>query len=125
MNLDYLIKLVNQYFDCDIRKESRKRSIVMSRATYFWLARYTTSFSLAKIGSSVNRDHASVLHSLRNFDDWLKFDPFFKADFETLKIRVLSKIEHKKMSPQTLLYKYNNLVIENDILKNEIKKLKK
>lgn len=29
------------------------------------------------------------------------------------------------MQPKTLLYKYNNMLIENEILKNEIKKLKK
>lgn len=125
MHLKYLINKVNKHFNCDITKESRKRNIVMSRATYFWLARHTTGHSLQKIGSSVNRDHASVLHSLRNFDDWLKFDVFFKADFETLKMQVLSQFETKKMTPQTLLYKYNNLLIENDILKNEIKNLKK
>jgi hypothetical protein len=97
----------------------------MSRGAYFWLARYTTKNSLNKIGRSVGRDHASVLYCLRNFNDWIKFDPFFKADFESLKIQVLSQFKTKKMQPKTLLYKYNNMLIENEILKNEIKKLKK
>ena len=97
----------------------------MSRGAYFWLARHTTKNSLNKIGSSVGRDHASVLYCLRNFNDWINFDPFFKADFESLKIQVLSQFKTKKMQPKTLLYKYNNMLIENEILKNEIKKLKK
>jgi hypothetical protein len=125
MHLDHLINKVNKHFECDIRKQTRKRSVVMSRGAYFWLARHTTKNSLNKIGSSVGRDHASVLYCLRNFNDWINFDPFFKADFESLKIQVLSQFKTKKMQPKTLLYKYNNMLIENEILKNEIKKLKK
>jgi hypothetical protein len=55
----------------------------------------------------------------------VRFDEFFKADFESLKIAVLSEFKAQKMSPESLLYKYNLLVIENDILKNEIKKFKR
>tara|TARA_R100001460_G_scaffold79415_1_gene120418 strand:- start:1152 stop:1529 length:378 start_codon:yes stop_codon:yes gene_type:complete len=125
MNLKYLINKVNKHFGCDIKKNSRKRKLVMSRGAYFWLARHTTNNSLQKIGDSVGRDHASVSYSLANFNDWLRFDEFFKADFESLKVSVLSRFKTKKMPPQTLLYKYNNMLIENEILKNEIKKLKK
>jgi len=125
MELKYLIKKVNKHFDCDIRKDTREREVVMARGAFFWLAKHTSKKSVKKIGASVGRDHASVLYCLKNFNDWLRFDEFFKADFESLKIAVLSEFKSEKMTPETLIYKYNRLVIENDILKNEIKKLKR
>ena len=125
MTLEYLIKRVNKHFDCDIKQDTREREIVMARGAFFWLAKHTSKKSLKKIGASVGRDHASVVYSLKNFNDWLRFDEFFKADFESLKIAVLSEFKAQKMTPESLLYKYNFLVIENDILKNEIKKFKR
>ena len=125
MELKYLIKKVNKHFDCDIRKDTREREVVMARGAFFWLAKHTSKKSVKKIGASVGRDHASVIYCLKNFNDWLRFDEFFKADFESLKIAVLSEFKTEKLTPQSMLYKYNCLVIENDILKNEIKKLKR
>lgn len=125
MELKYLIKKVNKHFDCDIRKDTREREVVMARGAFFWLAKHTSKKSVKKIGASVGRDHTSVVYCLKNFNDWLRFDEFFKADFESLKIAVLSEFKTEKLTPQSMLYKYNCLVIENDILKNEIKKLKR
>ena len=125
MTLEYLIKRTNKHFNCDIKQNTREREIVMARGAFFWLAKHTSKKSLKKIGASVGRDHASVVYSLKNFSDWLRFDEFFKADFESLKIAVLSEFKAQKMTPESLLYKYNLLVIENDILKNEIKKFKR
>ena len=85
MEFKDLIKKVNKHFKCDITQDSRSREVVMARAAFYWIARHTTKSSLAKIGDSVGRDHASVLYSLKNFDDWLRFDEFFKADFEAFK----------------------------------------
>ncbi len=125
MELKYLIKKVNKHFNCDITQNKRERELVMARAAYFWLARYTTKKSAKKIGSAVGRDHASVLYGLSNLDNWVRFDDFFRVDFESLKMIVLSSYETKKMTAESLLYKYNTLLIENDILKKEIKNLKK
>jgi hypothetical protein len=123
MTLEYLIKRVNKHFDCDIKKDTREREIVMARGAFFWLAKHTSKKSLKKIGASVGRDHASVVYSLKNFSDWLRFDEFFKADFESLKIAVLSEFKAQKMSPESLLYKYNLLVIEKRYIKKRNKKI--
>jgi chromosomal replication initiation ATPase DnaA len=124
MDLQKLIKKVNNHFECDITENTRQREVVMARGAYFWLSKQTTNKSLKKIGESVNRDHASVIYSLRNFNDWLRFDEFFNASFESLKINLLNEYNKNNMNAETLLYRYNCLLIENDILKNELKKLK-
>lgn len=125
MKLEYLVKKVNKHFECDIKTNTRERDIVMARGAFFWLAKHVSKKSVKKIGEAVGRDHTSVVYGLKNFNDWLRFDEFFKADFESLKIAVLSEFKTEKLTPQSMLYKYNCLVIENDILKKEIKKLKR
>ena len=76
----------------------------------------------------LDRDHASVLYGLSEFQTiGLRFDDFFKAlILKRLKIDCfICSYETKKMTAESLLYKYNTLLIENDILKKEIKKSKK
>ena len=121
MELKQIIKLVNKHFNCDITQNKRDREIVMARAVYFWLAKNVCKISMKKIGAAVGRDHASVLYGLANLDNWVRFDDFFRIDFETIKMIVLSNYESEKMTAETLLYKYNTLLIENDILKKQLK----
>ena len=121
MELKQIIKLVNKHFNCDIRQNKRDRELVMARAVYFWLAKNVCKISMKKIGAAVGRDHASVLYGLANLDNWVRFDDFFRIDFETIKMIVLSNYESEKMTAETLLYKYNTLLIENEILKKQLK----
>ena len=125
MELEYLIKKVNKHFNCDITQNTRERELVMARAVYFWLAKYTTKKSVKKIGAAVGRDHASVLYGLANLDNWVNWDDFFRVDFQALKMIILSSYETKKMTAESLLYKYNTLLIENDVLKKQLKKYQK
>ena len=124
MELKQIIKLVNKHFKCDITQNKRDRELVMARAVYFWLAKNVCKISMKKIGAAVGRDHASVLYGLANLDNWIRFDDFFRVDFETIKMIVLSNYESEKMTAETLLYKYNSLLIENDILKKQLKNKK-
>tara|TARA_R110000787_G_scaffold235580_1_gene342273 strand:+ start:270 stop:734 length:465 start_codon:yes stop_codon:yes gene_type:complete len=50
----------------NIRKTTRLRDVSDARAVYYKIARETTHFSLDKIGESVGKHHASVIHSLKN-----------------------------------------------------------
>ena len=50
----------------------------MARGAFFWLSKHVSKKSVKKIGEAVVRDHASVVYGLRNFNDWLRFDEFFK-----------------------------------------------
>lgn len=124
MELKQIIKLVNKHFKCDITQNKRDRELVMARAVYFWLAKNVCKISMKKIGAAVGRDHASVLYGLANLDNWIRFDDFFRVDFETIKMIVLSNYESEKMTAETLLFKYNTLLIENDILKKQLKNKK-
>lgn len=53
----------------DLVRQSRKRENVYTRAIYFRIAKDLTNASLASIGRTVKRDHATVIHGLKIFDN--------------------------------------------------------
>ena len=53
----------------ELKSKSRQRDLVEARQIYFYISKNKTSASLAKIGAEVNRDHATVIHGLRTFEN--------------------------------------------------------
>lgn len=52
----------------------RKRQLVEIRGIYYKILNDYTKFTLMHIGDSMGKTHATVLHTVRNFDYWLKYD---------------------------------------------------
>jgi len=124
MDLKYIIQVVNNHFDLDIRENKRDRYIVMCRAVYFYFAKKTTNFSLARIGKKVNRDHSSVLYSLRNFENWIAYDKEFENEFKKVEKILTNKKTVTEYRDERLNYKYKMLQIAREFLINEINKIK-
>lgn len=51
-----------------LKDRSRERNVVDARFLFFKRAWVLTGFTLARIGEVVNRDHATVLHGIREID---------------------------------------------------------
>jgi L-cysteine desulfidase len=66
MNLNQIKTFVENYTNLNISERSRKRDIVDARAIYFYLARKHTNHSMQVISKSLNMDHTSVIHSIKN-----------------------------------------------------------
>lgn len=64
--LQSIKEYVNNLYALDIEKNTRKREYVDARTLYYKLCKDLTKCSLTAIGSTVGRDHASVLHALNN-----------------------------------------------------------
>ena len=58
-----------KYFNNDFTEHNRQRHNVYQRAVYFALCRDLTPYALVDIGAVVNRDHASVLHGIKLFQE--------------------------------------------------------
>jgi len=69
----------------DIGVKSRSRELSQARFIYFKLAKkYCRYASLSKIGSVVNRDHATVINGLKRFDDEARYDPYMHDVYDTI-----------------------------------------
>lgn len=76
----------------DIDNPSRVRPIVEARFMYYHILHKYYNFSLNQIGATVNKDHATVLHGLRQFENLYEFDSFFKEKFVSFELLVDKKL---------------------------------
>jgi hypothetical protein len=74
-----LKKAIQEITGVDINEVTRKRETIEARAIYYKvLKQIDKKKSLKSIGASVGKDHATVLHSLRNYDMFEQFNPTLK-----------------------------------------------
>ena len=125
MQLQEIIEDVSQCFEIDITKNSRNRNLVYTRAIYYWLARKTTLKSCAEIGGAVGRDHSSVLYSLKNLDNWMRFEPVYKKKFDNLKKKLINVVTVEKITIDKTEYRIKLLKIAKELLIKEVEKIKK
>ena len=83
-----ILNLVIGTFGVDmksINSKSRKREIVLARQAAMYLCKQYTTQSVSRIGTIVGgRDHATVLHAIKNVGDLLQTDPEFKRKFDAV-----------------------------------------
>ena len=70
--LNNIVETLKKLSGTDFTIKSSKQELVFLRWIYFKIARETTNCSLSVIGKFINKDHATVLHGLKNVDDILK-----------------------------------------------------
>ena len=118
-------KRINDFFGIDIDEPTRIQKYVEARMIYYWLCFYFTNMNLSRIAKTVKKNHATVLHGIKNFPIFMETDKEFKEKFlaiyETLKEDVQKKTE--QMSIQELTFRYNQLLMQNGKLKEIIKNL--
>ena len=93
-----LKKVIKEITGVDINEVSRKREIIEARAVYYKiLKQIDKKKSLKSIGASVGKDHATVLHSLKNYDMFEQFNPTLKL----FKKQILQRLNYVK--PEDIL----------------------
>jgi chromosomal replication initiation ATPase DnaA len=115
--IDTIKKIIQDESGIDnILKNSRKRSYVDARRIFYHILRNYHYLSLDKIGKLCgNRNHATILHSLRDVDFLIKSDP----DIASLFNRVSDRVLNLKTEKQLLLEKIERLEKELLTLKKE------
>ena len=73
---------------------SRKREIVDSRMIYFAVARNLGGYTLSELGKSVNRDHATVMYAIRNYEHLSSYDETMKHKYYKASI-IFRTLEYK------------------------------
>lgn len=86
-----ICELVSRQFKVsvqDLQSRSRKRAITFPRQIAMYLARKYTEESLVDIGRTFNRDHSTVLHSIKVVSNQLLRDNSVSAQLEILGSKV-------------------------------------
>jgi chromosomal replication initiation ATPase DnaA len=82
LTLDQIKAIVSDYSCVTVEQmesSSRESPIVTARCISMYFARKYTPFGLKFIGKMHSRDHATVLHSIRNVQKWLEIDPVVRG----------------------------------------------
>ena len=85
------IEEITDVYIHDIRSKKRQRYIVEVRQIYHYFLKKYTSYNLTAIGMFTNRDHATVLHSIKNVNNLKETE----EEFRLLVKQIREKIENK------------------------------
>ena len=95
LTIDQIIECTCEH--CHIRQEdvygkSRKANIVVARQLSMYFAQQLTKLTTSKIGTLVgNRNHATVIHSVRTIENRMKTDQEFRKDVQELENKLKLK----------------------------------
>ena len=65
---EFILKTVEEITDINLKEKNRRLPNVMARCLFYHFMRKYIKCSLVSTGKMLNRDHATVLHSLKSFD---------------------------------------------------------
>ena len=85
--LDAIMTMVCRYYSLNkklVLGKKRDREIVMARQMFCWLSRRYTRSTFKLMGEYINRNHATVLHSVRKVEELIDFDRELKYDRDTI-----------------------------------------
>lgn len=117
----YEIKnLVESEIKLDLKTKNRQRRYVIGRFIYGKLARDYTSETLMDIALQIERDHTSIVHYLKTFDSFYRFDNNFRKIYDKLEEQLQQIVKIK--STRTYI---NKKVIHPYRLINAKKSLRK
>ena len=93
VTIDLIQTTVCKYFKIsknEMLSSRRSRYLVRPRQTAIYLAKILTSKSLPEIGRTFsNRDHTTVIHSVKTIDRLIKEDDELKINIDNLKNKIL------------------------------------
>ena len=88
ISVESIQETVCKFFNVEnkqIHSKSRKREIVLARQVSMYLSKKYTDLSLSRIGDMIGkRDHATVLHALKNINGLMDIDKSFKSSMDEI-----------------------------------------
>lgn len=77
---------VSKLFNVDLSSSKRDTKHFRARSVFYKMC-YNLCYkpTLQAIGDSVNKNHATVIHSIKTFENNLKFDPIMRDMYDTIK----------------------------------------
>jgi len=98
---ELVIDIVQNFFELNIKEKTRKREYVLARSFCYKLIRENTKMTLSEIAKLFNKNHATVLHNLRQLDGYLEYDHSVSTDYLSLNSLLITILQDK------LLVKYS------------------
>lgn len=115
---------VSDYLNVDLSSKKRDTTHFRARSIYYKLCfKLCYKPTYQAVGNAVNRDHSTVIYSIKTFENNLKFDPELRDMYESLKC-IYQEFEVNEITVSDLIksnYKQKEKIVE---LQKEISSLK-
>lgn len=79
-----LADTVNEYFNLDIHRKCREVPYVMARSIYYAILR-ELGYGYSAIAKSLNKNHATIIHSLKTLDDLMSYDKNLRHHYQVVR----------------------------------------
>lgn len=86
--------IVSNYYDIEISEPTRMREYVIGRSIYYKILRTNTNMSFQEIAKSFGKNHATILHSIKQLDDLMGHDYSLRSDYLAINNKFTEAIEH-------------------------------
>ena len=82
--IDNLAEIILSYLGVNIFSECRKRKYVNARMIYYKVL-HNNRYGWSAISKTVKKNHATIIHGVRQFDDLIMFDKKLLDDYRLIK----------------------------------------
>lgn len=82
--VDLIIKKTNKCYSADIMAKNRIRSNVYARIAFGNYCRTVLQMTSSKVGSVLNKNHATILHYQKEHDSLYKYDKEYREKYNEL-----------------------------------------
>jgi hypothetical protein len=122
---DRLKEIILKETNIDINIDRRDRELVEMRALYYTILKdINKKYTLQEIGDSVNKNHATVIYGLKEFKNFRRFnndlDDLYKKIYKYFDLQY----EDGYKDNDKLVLDISDLMIQNNVLKEEIETIK-
>lgn len=125
-HIQTLVKLTSDIMQVNPLLNCRKSRVIEARALIYILLRAQLQLTYKQIGQVFNKNHATVIHSIKEWPYMVKYKPTLKKLKEQIEEYWVNNIEfNAKIDKKYYEYKINSLEEENNLLLLKIKLLEK
>ena len=114
MTQERLEEIITTEFGVNPNNKSRTMDNVKIRCIYHKILRENLKFKYQYIADMFGLTHASIIHSVKNFDVMCKFDPKLKEDYD----KVMYLLHNSEYDSEKTV-EFNKVKYENILLKKQ------
>lgn len=96
--LETLQKVIESRLEVKLNKNTRKKEYIFARALFYGLAYDGKRCTYSTIGKYIGRDHATILHSIKNVFPQIMFDSNYKRLYDELSLIVEDSVDEKTLT---------------------------
>lgn len=124
MCVELIKNLVESEFNLQLKRKTRRREYIEARAMYYMLLREKGRMTVSSISKTLDKNHATILHALKNLHNWMTYDTNIKSIYDSLeekvnKIMLLHPEEFEHASTEEKFYLSAYVDLENKMIEQE------